>query len=96
MISPKQFYSNTSCVKVGLFSVNSLFGELKGGSAAAFQESMLWNLCVPSKVSFFACKVWWGKMITLNQLKRRGCALANKRSLCSEDEKNIEHILLPC
>ena len=59
-------------------------------------ERILWNPCIPTKVTFFACEVWWGKMITLNQLKRRWCALANKRSFCGEDEENIEHILLHC
>ena len=33
-------------------------------------------------------------MLTLNQLKRRGRALANMCFLCKEDEETIEHLLV--
>ena len=37
-----------------------------------------------------------GKVLTLNQLKRRGRALANRRFLCKEDEGDINHFLVHC
>ena len=35
-------------------------------------------------------------MLTVDQLKRRGRALANRCFLCEEDEEDINHLLLHC
>ena len=35
-------------------------------------------------------------MLTLDQLKRRGIPLANKRFLCEYDEETIDHLLIHC
>ena len=34
--------------------------------------------------------------MTLDQLKKRECALVNRCFLCGEDEESIEHILIHC
>ena len=64
--------------KDGLFSVKSLLDVLEGASAVPFPKKLIWNLCVSTKVSFFAWEVWWHRVLTLDQLKRKGWALANK------------------
>ena len=56
----------------------------------------VWNYVIPSKISFFAWETSWGKVITLDQLKRRGRALANRCCLCEEDEETIDHLLIHC
>ena len=35
-------------------------------------------------------------MLTLDQLKRRGRALANRCFLCEEEEEDINHLLVHC
>ena len=35
-------------------------------------------------------------MLTLDQLKRRGKALANRFYICEENEETIEHLLVHC
>ena len=35
-------------------------------------------------------------MLTLDQLKRRGWAFANRCFLCEEDEETIDHLLIHC
>ena len=42
---------------------------------------------IPSKIDFFASEAFWGKVITLDQLKCHGRALANGCCLCEEDEE---------
>ena len=32
--------------------------------------NLLWKGCVPSKVNFFVWEVWWGKVLTMEQIKR--------------------------
>ena len=51
---------------------------------------------IPSGIGFFAGEASWGKVITLDQLKQRGRALANRCCLCEEDEEKIDHLLIHC
>ena len=37
-----------------------------------------------------------GKVLTLDQLKRRGMTFANRCFLCEEDEETIDHLLIHC
>ena len=57
---------------------------------------MMWNPIVPTKVGFFAWEVLWGKVLTMNQLKKRGLPLASRCPLCKEAEETIEHLLIHC
>ena len=54
--------------KKGCFTITSLYGALEGRGEDSFPRLMIWNPCVPSKVCFFAWEVWWGKIMTLDQL----------------------------
>ena len=47
-------------------------------------------------MSFFAWEASWGKVLTLDQIKKRGRALANRCFLCGKDEETIDHLLLHC
>ena len=42
----------------------------------------------------FTWEAWWGKVLTMDQLKKRGFQLASRCPLCKEDEENIDHLLL--
>ena len=44
---------------------------------------------ITPKVGFFAWEVSWGKVLTLDQLNRRGTALSNRCFLCEEEEETI-------
>ena len=57
---------------------------------------MLWNPHIPSKVGFFAWEVWWGKVFTSTQLKKRGFHLASKCPFYGREEEELEHILIHC
>ena len=50
-----------------------------------------------SKMGFFAWEAWWGgRVLTMDQLKKRGFSLANRCPLCRKVEEYIEHLLLHC
>ena len=53
------------------FSVKCLYSALDSRSAVQFPESIIWSPCVPTKASFFAWEASWGKVLTLDQLKKR-------------------------
>ena len=54
--------------KNGSFSIKYLYSILEAWSVELFTTSVVWNVCVPPKVSFFALWATWGKVLTLNQL----------------------------
>ena len=54
----------------------------------------MWNPIVPPKIGFFAWEATWGKVLTLDQLKRHGWAFANRCFLCEEDKETIDHLLI--
>ena len=57
--------------KDGIFSVKSLYSLLASRRDVQFPYSNIWSTCVPTKVSFFAWEAYWGKVLTLDQLKKR-------------------------
>ena len=61
-----------------------------------FPLGIIWNSQVPSKVSFFAWEACWVKVLTLDQLQRRGWLLVNTCALCKEKLESIDHIFLHC
>ena len=79
----------------GDYSVKLTYEVLNrlASSPMPFPALSIWNLLVPLNVGFFAWKASWGKVLTLDQLKRRGRPLANRFYLC-EDEETIDHLLV--
>ena len=61
-----------------------------------FPKKLIWNICIPTKVSFFAWEAWWGKVLTVEQLKKRGRQLASRCPLFGKDEESLDHLLLHC
>ncbi|RVW23454.1 putative ribonuclease H protein [Vitis vinifera] len=82
--------------KDGIFSVKSLYSILDSRRGVQFPINIIWNPCVPTKVDFFAWEAFWGKVLSLDQLKKRGWCLANRCFLCCEEEESIDHILIQC
>ena len=61
-----------------------------------FSNKCIWVDKVPTKVVFFAWEATWGKILTLDRLKKRGWQLLNHCFLCGCEEENVNHILLHC
>ena len=51
---------------------------------------------MPPKVAFFAWEASWGKVLTQEQLQRKGFSLANRCFLCLSEEETVDHLLLHC
>ena len=59
-----------------------------------FLESLVWNPWVPKRVSFFAWEAIWGRILTMDQLKRRGWILPSRCFLCKVEEESTNHVLI--
>ena len=83
--------------KDGRFTVKFMYKLLSDSSDPTFPFKFIWNPCVPSKIGFiFAWETSWGKILTLDQLKRRGRVLANRYFLCEEDEETVDYLSVHC
>ena len=80
--------------KGGLFSVKFAYKFLSDLEAHPFPSKLIWKSWAPTKVGFYAWEASKGRILTLNQLKRRGKALANKCFLCVKEEETGKHLLL--
>ena len=78
------------------FTAKAYFKFLEGVSPIKALGRILWNPYVPSKVCFFAREAWWRKVLTTQQLKKRGYHVASRCSFCRRDEDGLEHILVHC
>lgn len=75
--------------KNGFFSIKSLYFVLELGHVIPFLVTLIWNSRVQSKVSSFAWEASWIKMLTLDQLQKRGWSLANRYLLCKSEEESM-------
>ena len=48
------------------------------------------------RVSFFAWEASWNRVLTTDQLKRRGWNMPNRCFLCKEEEETNDHLFLFC
>ena len=82
--------------KNDVFSVKIIYRVLDYSPQVVFPTRTIWNPVIPPRFGFFAWEASWGKVLTLDQLKRRGRALTNRCFLCEEDEEDINHLLVHC
>ena len=57
--------------KNGIFTIKSLYSAVEPGNTVRFPRNIIWCPYVPPKMGFFAWEASWGKVLTLDQLKRR-------------------------
>ena len=82
--------------KTNGFSVSLMYWKLRYSLSTDFPWRSIWNPVVPPKMGFFAWEASWDKVLTLDQLKKKGTPLANRCSLCEEKEETIDHLLIHC
>ena len=56
----------------GCYNVKANAKLLEGVTDRKTPYKLIWNYLVPPKVSFFVWEVWWGKILTMEHLKRMG------------------------
>ncbi|OVA14202.1 Reverse transcriptase zinc-binding domain [Macleaya cordata] len=79
------------------FSVKSLYDyQSNTPSDQEFPTNLIWNHMIPPKLCFFFWTAVLDKILTLNNLKKRGHQLANCCFLCSRAEETPAHLLLNC
>ena len=82
--------------KNGSFSIRSLYGSFSRASSDPFPWSMIWRSWALMRVSFFTWEASWNRILTIDQLKRRGWNMPNRCYLCKGEEETSDHLILFC
>jgi hypothetical protein len=82
--------------KKGKFEVKSFYSILNSSISFPFPWKSIWRTKAPPRVAFFVWSAALGKILTLDNLKRRNIVLVNRCGMCKKDEESIDHLLLHC
>jgi len=58
-----------------------------------FPCQLIWRALVPVKVSFFVWEASHGKILTIDNLQRRGITLVNRCYMCKGDSELVDHFI---
>ena len=76
------------------FQVKSFYNQISSNGAGSFPWKNIWKAKVPPRVAFFSWTAASGKILTLDNLCRRGIILATWCCMCKADGESIDHLLL--
>ena len=65
-------------LKAKSFSVKVMYIGYDISPAFYFPYRLIWNLVIPPKIGIFTWEAAWSKVLTLDNLKRRGMTFANR------------------
>ena len=80
----------------GIFEVKSFYRVLLSFGSISFLWKSIWKSKTPPRVAFFAWTAACSKILTLDNLRRRGMVLVNRCWLCESDGESVDHLLLHC
>ncbi|XP_028078613.1 uncharacterized protein LOC114280444 [Camellia sinensis] len=80
----------------GTFSVSSYYRVLAHVEEVALPWKCVWVPGTPSKVAFFVWTAMLGRVLTLDNLIRRGHILVNWCCLCCGAAESVDHLLIHC
>jgi hypothetical protein len=72
----------------GIFEVKSFYRVLSSFGSISFPWKSIWRSKAPPKVAFFAWTAIYSKILTLDNLRRRGIIVVNRCWFCESDGEN--------
>ena len=80
----------------GSFDSHSFYHVLHVPSEVRFPWKSIWRVKAPSRVAFFIWSAAWGRILTCDNLKKRGFVLAGWCCMCKNADEMVDHLLLHC
>ena len=80
----------------GVFDTRSYYLALRESTASAFPWKSIWRVKAPRGVSFFVWTVAWGRILTCENLMRRGYVMVGCCCMCKSCGESVDHLLLHC
>jgi hypothetical protein len=80
----------------GKFDVRSFYKALVCKEAIHFPWKSIWRTKVPLKVAFFAWTAAQGKILTLDNLRKKHVIVIDRCCMCKTNGESVDHLLLHC
>ena len=80
----------------GIFDISSYYLMLRDPTAFAFPWKSIWRVKAPRRVSFFVWTAAWGRILTCDNLMKRGYVMAGWCCMCKRSGESVDHLLLHC
>jgi len=82
--------------KKGVFRVKSYFGSLTCSGGTRFPWKSVWRTQEPPMAAFFTWSAALGKILTIDNLRKRHIINVDRCCVCKRDGESMDHILLHC
>uniref|UniRef100_A0A2N9HVB8 N-acyl-aliphatic-L-amino acid amidohydrolase n=1 Tax=Fagus sylvatica TaxID=28930 RepID=A0A2N9HVB8_FAGSY len=78
------------------FTVGSYYRALSGTYHGSFPWKMIWKSRAPPRVAFFVWTATLGRILTIDNLRRRNVMVLDWCCMCKKGAESVEHLLLHC
>ena len=78
------------------FEVRGFYHSFYPPTLVPFPWRMIWQSKVPPRVAFFACSASLGKILTIDNLRKRRVLVLDWCYMCKRCGESVDHLLLHC
>ena len=78
------------------FEVKSFYEMLHGKGVVDFPQKGIWKVKSPLRVAFFVWSTALGKILTIDNLRRRGIIVGEWHCMRQQGLESVDHLLLHC
>ena len=82
--------------KNGRFDIRSFYDALRDSPHVVFPWKSIWHTKAPRRVRFFVCSAAWNKILTCDNLSKRGYTLVSWCCMCRCIGETVDHLLIHC
>jgi hypothetical protein len=82
--------------KRGLFKVKVLYHFLGCNVGRSFPWKSVWRTQASPRAAFFVCSTRLGKILTLDNLRKRQVIVINRCGMYKSSKETVDHLLLYC
>ena len=79
-----------------IFQVSSYYSVLLNPSHISFPWRSVWKAKVPSRVAFFSWTATLGRILTIDNLRKRRVLIIDWCCMCKSSGESVNHLLLHC
>ena len=85
-----------SLKKTGTFDIRSFYMALRDSSTVVFPWKSIWRTKAPRRACFFLWMAAWNKILTCDNLNKRGYTLTSWCCMCCSSGETVDHLLINC